>query len=249
MQGQRLEGKIAVVTGGSSGIGKATVDLFVAQGAKVVSIDLSEPVEPETPYAEGVIFVKGSVTDQDVWTAATIAAKDRLGGIPNVLVQSAGIPGRARLTDTSLEQWERVFNVNVTSLFMGMKVFIAGLLEVGQPGAIVNISSLAGIRAQRAGAAYEASKAACAHLSTSTAVEYAGSGIRVNCVAPGLTITGMTRNSDRPASAVQKWLDRTPLGRWGTAGEVAYSCLYLCSDEASFVTGVVLAHDGGWSST
>ncbi|ORY23119.1 3-alpha--hydroxysteroid dehydrogenase [Naematelia encephala] len=244
----RMSGKIALVTGGSSGIGKASVDLFVQHGAKVVVIDLAEPEEPETPFPDEVILVRGSVESEDNWETAMRAAQDAFGGIPNVLVQSAGVPGRARLTDTTLEQWTHVFDINVHAVFLGMKTFITALLEAGQQGSIVNISSLAGITGMRAGAAYEASKAACTHMCKSAAVEYAQQGIRVNCVAPGLTITGMTRKSDRPASSVQGFMDHTPMRRWGTATEVGYAILYLSSDEASYVTGQAFAHDGGYSA-
>ncbi|WVW83105.1 hypothetical protein I302_105123 [Kwoniella bestiolae CBS 10118] len=214
---QRLPGKIAIVTGGSSGIGRATVELFVRHGAKVVSIDLNEPVEPEVPYPnQGVSFVKGSVTDALVWSSAIEEAKS-LGGVANVLVQCAGTPGREGLLDTTVEKWNHVMN-------------LAGVVTMG------------------GGFAYEASKAACGHMCKTVALDFAKDGIRANCVAPGLTITGMTRNSSRPASSKQYMLDRTPLARWGTAEETAYSILYLSSDEAAYVTGQTICHDGGYSA-
>ncbi|OCF32249.1 hypothetical protein I317_06467 [Kwoniella heveanensis CBS 569] len=187
---RRLPGKIAIVTGGSSGIGRATVELFVRHGAKVVSIDLDDPAEPETPYPQGIVFVKGSVTDEHVWANAIDAAKS-LGGVANILVQCAGLPGRERLLDTTMDSWNRVLNVNCTSIMYGMQVFIRALVEAKRPGSIVNVSSLAGVIAMGAGIAYEASKAACTHMSKTVAWEYAEDGIRANCVAPGLTITGL----------------------------------------------------------
>nr|XP_019042705.1 hypothetical protein I302_08410 [Kwoniella bestiolae CBS 10118]OCF21635.1 hypothetical protein I302_08410 [Kwoniella bestiolae CBS 10118] len=235
---QRLPGKIAIVTGGSSGI----------HGAKVVSIDLNEPVEPEVPYPnQGVSFVKGSVTDALVWSSAIEEAKS-LGGVANVLVQCAGTPGREGLLDTTVEKWNHVMNVNCTSIMYGMQVFIKELIEAKQPGSIVNVSSLAGVVTMGGGFAYEASKAACGHMCKTVALDFAKDGIRANCVAPGLTITGMTRNSSRPASSKQYMLDRTPLARWGTAEETAYSILYLSSDEAAYVTGQTICHDGGYSA-
>ncbi|WVQ70097.1 uncharacterized protein L199_008322 [Kwoniella botswanensis] len=218
----RLPGKVAIVTGGSSGIGRATVELFVKHGAKVVSIDLNEPVAPEAPYPEQVVFVPGSVTDEQVWSRALREAKS-LGGVADVLVQCAGIPGREGLLDTTIEKWNYVLSVNCTAIMYGMQVFIKGLVEAGQPGSIVNVSS-------------------------TVAIDFAKHGIRANCVAPGLTITGMTRNSTRPASSKQYMLDRTPLNRWGTAEETAYSILYLSSDEAAYVTGQTICHDGGYSA-
>ncbi|WWD01409.1 hypothetical protein V866_008353 [Kwoniella sp. B9012] len=206
----RLPGKVAIVTGGSSGIGRATVELFVKHGAKVVSIDLNEPVAPEAPYP------------MQVWSRALQEAKS-LGGVADVLVQCAGIPGREGLLDTTIEKWNYVLSVNCTAIMYGMQVFIKGLVEEGKPGSIVNVSS-------------------------SVAIDFAKHGIRANCVAPGLTITGMTRNSTRPASSKQYMLDRTPLNRWGTAEETAYSILYLSSDEAAYVTGQTICHDGGYSA-
>jgi NAD(P)-dependent dehydrogenase (short-subunit alcohol dehydrogenase family) len=127
-------------------------------------------------------------SDQDVWALA-ISKAETLGTL-NILVQCAGIPGRASLLDTTIDDWNRVFAINTTAVMYGMQVFIKGLLASGSPGSIVNVSSLAGVVTMGGGFAYEASKAACTHMSKTVAFEYGPKGIRANCVAPGLTVTG-----------------------------------------------------------
>lgn len=245
LSAQRLSGKIALVSGGSSGIGRATVNLFALHGAKVVVIDRDPPF---TSFPDNVVLSTGSVAAEADWQAAVELAVTTYGASPDVLVQCAGISGKARIHEATLEEWERVFSVNTTGVFLGMKTVIGALLKDGRPGAIVNISSISGLRGMKTGVAYEASKGGCTQLTRSAAVDYAKDNIRVNAVHPGLTKTEMIIKANRPTSAYEVMMAHTPLNRWGTPEEVALAILYLSSDEASFVTGLMFTHDGGFTA-
>ncbi|KAL1404919.1 hypothetical protein Q8F55_008531 [Vanrija albida] len=244
----RLQGKIAIITGGSSGIGKAAVDLFVANGASVVAVDLTEPSAPEEPYPKGVEFVKGSVVLPETWTRAFEAAKKVFGANPNVLVNNAGVAHHAPLVEVSGEDWERVYDVNLRAPLHGMQVFIRTLLAEERKGSIVNISSIAGINGFPYCAAYGSSKAALANLTKVAAAEYGAKGIRVNAIAPGSTNTALTRNLPPAEHAgMQQMIAVTPLGRIGEPVDVANAIVYLSSDEADYMTGHVLVLDGGFT--
>lgn len=242
----RLKGKIALISGGSSGIGRSTVQLFVLHGARVIVLDRDPPV---VPFEGNVVLQLGSVALESDWDAAIQLSIDSFGETPNVLVQSAGIIGKSRLHLTTLEEWERTFAVNSTGIWLGMKHFINPLLESDRAGTIVNISSVAGLLGCRAGVSYEASKGACTQMSRSAAVDYANEKIRVNSISPGLVKTELTEKSNRPEEEKQRMLSHTPLGRWGHPDEVAASILFLCSDEACFVTGLTFTCDGGWTAS
>lgn len=246
----RLEGKVAIISGGARGMGAEEARLFAREGARVVIGDVLEAdgrqVEAEINEAGGdCVFVRLDVTSEDSWAEAVTTAVDRFGKV-DVVVNNAGVVARGVLEDTSVEEWDRVMDVNAKGVFLGTKAAIPEMRKAGG-GSIINISSQLGIVAMNESSPqYIASKGAVRLLTKSTALQYAADGIRCNSVHPGPIVTPMTQGR-RSDDAVRELMEsRIPLGRYGEAIDVAYGVLYLASDEASFVTGSELVIDGGW---
>ena len=230
-----LAGKVAFVTGGSSGIGAAIVSRFRAAGARVVIADRLAP-----PEGDGE-FVRVDVSSEEAVAAALDAVVAKYGKL-DLLVNNAGIqPLGVRFADLTESVLRRTFEVNVNGTAWGIK-HASRLLSPG--GRIVNLSSFVGLLGVPAGTAYAASKAAVAHLTKCAALELAPRAITVNAIAPGTILTpaveGIPGNPEIPFAE-----SRTPMGRLGTPAEIAAAAHFLCSDEASFVTGVILPVDGG----
>jgi 3(or 17)beta-hydroxysteroid dehydrogenase len=248
----RLEGKVALISGGARGIGAATARLFAREGARVVLGDLLDPeargVESEINGAGGqAAFVHLDVTSEGDWTRAVAAAESRFGRL-DALVNNAGIGGAGRIEDTSREEWSRVMEVNATGVFLGTKAAIPALRRAGA-GAIVNISSQLGlVGMDDSSPQYQASKGAVRLLTKLTALQYAKEGIRANSVHPGPIVTPMTEKRRADPVIRARMVSRIPLGRYGEAEEIAYGVLYLASDESRFVTGSELVIDGGWTA-
>ncbi len=244
-------GKIALVTGGGSGIGRATALAFVRQGAQVVVADTVEPAAQAV--AEEVRQVGGEALAlrADVSRAAEVeamvnAAVERFGTI-DFAVLSAGVGGIAARTDEHPEEvWRQVLDVNLTGVWLCMKQVIPVMLEAGG-GAIVNVASVAGLVGYPRHAAYAASKHGVIGLTRTAALEYGRRGIRINAVCPGFTRTPMVEEGliAEGAEAEERLVSRVPLGRLGTPEEIAASILYLCSDAAGFMVGHALTLDGG----
>ena len=246
----RLEGKVALISGGARGMGAEEAALFAREGAKVVIGDVleaeGEAVAQDIKEAGGEAeFIRLDVTREDDWEAAITLAVQRYGKL-DILVNNAGIDGASMVEDTTEEQWDRVMDVNAKGVFLGTRYAIPEMRRAGG-GSIINISSQLGIVGMiESSPQYQASKGAVRLLTKSTAVQYAAEGIRCNSVHPGPIVTPMTE-SRRGDPAVQELMEsRIPLGRYGEAIEVAYGVLYLASDESSFVTGSELVIDGGW---
>lgn len=250
----RMKDKVALVTGGASGMGAATARLFAREGAKAVVVaDVldqdGEAVVAEIKKAGGTAtYVHLDVTNETEWQAAidkTVAAH---GGL-NVLVNNAGISGSAAedLYDTAL--WHKLMDINSTGVFLGMKYGIAAIRKTGVPGSVINLSSISGIVGQPyIHVGYNASKGAVRLITKAAAAQHGKEGIRVNSVHPGLMPP--MRTSGRTADPVQraKTLKGVPLGRAGEVDEVANAILFLASDESSYVTGAELVVDGGWTA-
>ncbi len=245
----RLEGKVAIVTGAARGIGAATVRRFAEEGARVVVADLlkseGEALARKLQAAGcEALFISLDVTDERQWEATVGAVKARYGAL-HVLVNNAGILAMEGIADTSLETWERVMRVNSTGAFLGTRAAVRAMRASGG-GSIINISSIAGIVGTAGAGAYHASKGAIRMLTKAAAVAYAKDGIRVNSVHPGLIETPMTAGMD--AAAFQGFVSLHPLGRAGRPEEVANVCLFLASEESSYVTGAELVVDGGYTA-
>lgn len=244
-----FEGKVALVTGGSFGIGRATAIAFAKKGARVVVSDIIEDNETlETIKKEGGegIFVKcdvGSITDVE---ALMKKIKDHYGRL-DYAFNNAGIEGvPAEIQDGLEEDWDRTINVNLKGVWSCMKYQIPIMLEQGG-GSIVNCASIAGLVGFPNLTPYVASKHAVVGITKTVALETAQKGIRVNAVCPGVIKTPMIdRFTGKQKEAEQAFIAKKPMGRMGEPEEVATAVLWLCSDEASFVTGQALAVDGGW---
>lgn len=245
--GGRLEGKVALISGGARGMGAAEARMFAAEGAKIVIADLLEDegrkVEAQINETGGeAIFVNLDVTSEDSWRNAVSAAVERFGKL-NIVVNNAAILRTEGLEDTTEEIWDSVMNVNAKGTFLGTKHVIPEMRKAGG-GSIINISSGAGITGSQSNTAYHASKGAVRIFTKAAAIQYASDNIRVNSVHPGPIDTEMLAFSRTSSASARKPGD-VPLGRYGSPEEVAYGVLYLASDESSYVTGSELVIDGG----
>ncbi|GIP16153.1 2,5-dichloro-2,5-cyclohexadiene-1,4-diol dehydrogenase [Paenibacillus montaniterrae] len=243
----RMNGKVVIVTGAGSGIGKATAKRLAMEGAKVVLTDLQtdklEAAINEIAALQGdVIAVTHNVAEEEGWVSVLEKAESVFGTV-NVLVNSAGIRGK---TDTA-DEWERVLKINLTGSYLGMKHVVPGMKRYGG-GSIINIASLASIGGGGFNS-YTASKGGLRAISRAAAVDFAKDNIRVNSIYPGLIITPMTEGILNHEQTKKYFEDRTPLPRFGTADDIAYGVLYLASDEASYVTGSELVIDGGTTAS
>ena len=249
----RLEGKIALISGGARGMGAVEARLFAKEGAKVVLGDILEVegrrVESEIRTTGGeAIFVRLDVTSESDWRQAVDTAVARFGNL-NVLVNNAGVSGgHARIEEVTVEAWNRVMNINATGVFLGSRAAIPAMRRAGG-GSIVNISSQLGlVGVDTSSPQYQASKGAVRLLTKATAIQYAKEGSRANSVHPGPIVTPMTEAGRAHPESYRLTVSRVPLGRYGEPEDVAYGVLYLASDESSFVTGAELVIDGGWTA-
>jgi NAD(P)-dependent dehydrogenase (short-subunit alcohol dehydrogenase family) len=256
----RLAGRVCLVTGASSGIGRAIAVLFAAEGAEVVCADVrSEPVEGGEPTvaligrtggrAHEALVDLGDTTAVDALVDRVVAERGRL----DVLVNNAATYVSKPLLDTTLAEWERVFAVNVTAVFLLTRAAVRHMLgrdpdEHGVRGRIVNISSQHGFVGAPLDIAYGTSKSAVVYLSRQVATDYGHAGIVCNGVAPGKIMTGKGGREDDP-EWVRRWQERSPYPRLGRPDDVAHAALFLASDEARYISGENLMVDGGWSAS
>jgi 3alpha(or 20beta)-hydroxysteroid dehydrogenase len=240
---RRLEGKHAIVTGGARGIGRAIVRAFVEQGAEVTFCDLAEVEGMELQRQLGATakFVVLDVRDPVHWGDF---AED-LDGMPvDVLVNNAGGRLSSReLHEVELEEWDQEIRLNLTSVFLAMRAVIPMMLSQGR-GSIINISSISGIVGQLDAPGYQAAKAGVRLLSRNAAVTYAKRGIRVNTIVPGGIETKVGPRQTRE----EYFLNATPMGCYGTPGDIASAAVFLAADESAFVTGSDIVVDGGFTA-
>jgi NAD(P)-dependent dehydrogenase (short-subunit alcohol dehydrogenase family) len=247
----RLDGKIALVTGGGSGIGQATALAFAREGAKVVVADIlvegGEATVSQIKNGGGdAIFVKTDVS-QDAEVEAMVQKAVATYGRLDCAFNNAGIAGAAaRTADYTQKQWDRVIGINLTGVWLCMKYEIAQMVKQGG-GAIVNTASVAGLVGFRHGPAYVAAKHGVVGLTKTAALEYAKANIRVNAVCPGVIQTPMFERGLKVDPRIGETMSaREPIGRLGKPEEIAEAVVWLCSEAASFVTGLPMAVDGGW---
>ena len=245
----RLQDKIAVITGAGSGMGKAMAELFVAEGANVVLADISGKQDAvAAALGANAVAVHCDVSDEDQVQAMIARAEDTWGRL-DVLCNNAGFGGgMAPLHKQSLELWNRVHDTNIKGSFLGMKYGIAAMLRSGG-GAIVNTGSASAVIGWKHHSVYAAAKAGVHQMTKIAALDYSDHNIRVNAIAPGTMWTGLVEASqkyDAPPDGFPV-LAGIPMGRWGLARDIAQAALFLASDEAAYVTGVILPVDGGYS--
>jgi NAD(P)-dependent dehydrogenase (short-subunit alcohol dehydrogenase family) len=234
--GNGFHGRTALVTGGNSGIGAATVERLLAAGARVASLDLAD----STP--EGALHVAADVTDSRQVEEAVRRAASELGPL-DVLVCSAGVPGESlRTTDVPDEEWRRVFAINADGVFWCNRAVLPGMVERGY-GRIVNVASIAGKEGNPMAAAYSASKGAVIAMTKAIGKDVAGTGVLVNCIAPAVIDTPILDGLS--PDHVDYMVERIPLGRVGKAEEVAALIAWLASEDCSFSTGAVYDISGG----
>lgn len=247
----RLDGKIALITGGGSGIGQATALVFAREGAKVVVADVlvegGEATVSQIKKGGGdAVFVKTDVS-QDAEVEALVQKAVATYGRLDCAFNNAGIAGAAaRTADYTQKQWDRVIGINLTGVWLCMKYEIAQMVKQGG-GAIVNTASVAGLVGFRHGPAYVAAKHGVVGLTKTAALEYAKANIRVNAVCPGVINTPMFEKGLQIDPRIADTMAaREPIGRLGKPEEIAEAVVWLCSEAASFVTGLPMAVDGGW---
>ncbi len=253
MTARDLTGRLALVTGGARGIGAAICGRFAAAGAHVLVADRDEAAAQALAVrlreaggqAEALVL---DVTDRP-GVAAALAALRARHGVPHILVNNAGIVRNAPAAEMSVEDWSAVIDVDLNGVFHCAQLVGGAMVGEGR-GAIVNVSSMCGeiVVHPQPQVAYNAAKAGVNMLTRSLAVEWARAGVRVNAVAPGYTATELTLAGRSNPAWFATWLERTPMGRLGEPEEIADAVLFLASDAASFITGTILAVDGGYTS-
>ena len=253
---KRLEGKSAIVTGAASGIGRATSLLFAEHGAKLIVVDRSPEVQATADAivkagGQAVALVKDVSSEADVESFIQ-AAVDHHGGL-DIVYANAGISGGLRpYDDITAQDWMNILSINLIGAFLAIKYAARVMVPAQRGGSIICTASVAGLRSGAGGPPYSASKAGVISLVQTSANQFAGTGIRINAICPGLIETGMTQpifERARARGAEQRIGQLNPMRRYGLAREIAQAALFLASDDASYVNGQAMAVDGGLSSS
>ena len=248
----RLEGKVAIITGGARGQGATEARMFAQEGARVVIGDIRDElgmqVEAEIRELGGeAVYLHLDVTSNDDWQRAIETAEQQFGKV-DVLVNNAAIVLRKDIEETTSDDWDNIMEINAKGVFLGTKAVIPAMRRAGG-GSIINISSISGL-VSIGPPAYIATKGAVRLFTKSTAIQYASENIRANSIHPGSVDTDMRREGmgDQTPEEIQARIDNIPLGRVGTTEDISYGALFLASDESSFMTGSELVIDGGYTA-
>lgn len=249
-----LTGRLAVVTGGSRGLGYAMAEALATAGADIVLVDVLPQVEESAERLAAATGRRVSAQRYDVSDPASVkgafAALARSGRTASVLVNAAGIASNTPALDIEATEWNRVLAVNITGTFLVAQAFARAAVSAALPAAVVNIASMSGlvVNVPQTQAVYNTSKAAVSMLTKSLAVEWLALGVRVNAIAPGYFASDMTqRVVDEEPEKADVWVSRTPASRLGQPEELGPLAVYLCSDDSAFVVGQTIVIDGGYT--
>lgn len=241
----KLDGKVAIVTGGASGIGEGMVDLFQAEGAIVIAADINEEALQRASEKENVHGMKLNVASDEEWAAFAKEVKEKFGRI-DILINNAGISSEKGFADIDLDDWQKMMAINGFGPFAGMK-HVAPIMAEQKSGSIVNISSYTAQIGQGFNH-YSASKGAVRAISKAAATTFGRQGIRVNALFPGIIETPMTQSLSTSKELLDRLVQATPLQRLGKPADIANAALFLASDDSSYITGAELIIDGGFSA-
>jgi len=250
MAGGALEGRVAVVTGGASGMGKATVMRFLAEGARVVVADLNETngqalLDELTEHRDSMRFVRTDVAEEEDVERMIGVAVEEFGAV-DIVFNNAGVGGAfGPITRTEVEDWDYTFAVLARGVFLGIKHGAAAMQAAGGGGSIINTASVAGLSGGGGPLAYSSAKAAVINLTRAAAVELAPDRIRVNAICPGVILTPLALGRADPATAADRFAQLQPWPDHGTGDDIAGAALFLAGDDSRFVTGEALVVDGG----
>jgi NAD(P)-dependent dehydrogenase (short-subunit alcohol dehydrogenase family) len=247
----RLEGKVAIVTGAASGIGFACAKRYADEGAAVVGCDIAEPEswDEVAASAKGAQFHVADVREESALQAVAASAREEFGRI-DVLVTAAGVAGGGPVHLLSVEEWQRVQDVNLMGTFLSAKAVLPAMMEQ-RSGSIITVASIEGLEGGEGASTYNASKGGVVILTKNLALDYGRLGIRANAICPGFIETPMfasVMNGDEFAIYKERIRDQHKLGRFGRPEEIAGAAFFLASDDSSFVTGQAIAVDGGFTA-
>lgn len=241
----KLDGKVAIITGGASGIGAGMVDVFRAEGATVIAADINEEALAKASEKENVHGMKLDVSSDEAWKTFAHDVKEKFGSI-DILVNNAGVSSEKPYTEINKEDWNFMMAINGFGPFAGMKHIAPIMAEQGK-GSIVNISSYTAQIGQGFNH-YSASKGAVRAISKAAATQFGRQGVRVNALFPGIIETPMTQGLSTSKDLLNQLIQATPLQRLGQPEDIAKAALFLASDDSSYITGAEIVIDGGFSA-